>query len=254
MGAALAGGLLAEDLDPEDLAISETEPSRAQLLGGLFPGVSVSDKVPQAESVIIAVKPYGALAAAREAVAAGASRVLSIAAGVSLASLEAACGEGVVVVRAMPNTPARVGKGATAICGGDTAQPADLDWAEVLLQGVGTVLRVTEPQLDAVTGLSGSGPAYLYLVAEALIDAGVVAGLPRTVSAELTRQLFAGAAALLSEDGRDPAALRADVTSPGGTTAAGLRALEARSTRSAVIEAVLASAARSQELGATYAT
>ena len=153
--------------------------------------------------------------------AAGAHRVLSIAAGVPLDRLEAWLGEGVPVVRAMPNTPALVGAGAAAIAGGASATDDDLAWAEVVLSAVGTVQRVAEPLLDAVTGLSGSGPAYVFLVAEALIEAGVLAGLPRPVSEALATQTLLGAARLLAESGDSPEALRAAVTSPGGTTAAG---------------------------------
>jgi pyrroline-5-carboxylate reductase len=149
----------------------------------------------------------------------------------------------------MPNTPALVGEGAAAIAAGAAASDDDLTWAEGVLAAVGTVHRVPEPLLDAVTGLSGSGPAYVFLVAEALIEAGVVAGLPRPVSQALATQTLLGAARLLAESGDGPEVLRAAVTSPGGTTAAGLRTLEARGVRSAFIEAVQAATARSRELG-----
>jgi pyrroline-5-carboxylate reductase len=152
------------------------------------------------------------------------------------------------VVRAMPNTPALVGQGASAIAGGSSATEADLDWAEGILATVGTVVRVTEAHLDAVTGLAGSGPAYVFLLAEALIDAGVLNGLPRDVSERLVTQLLVGSAQLLRERGDAPA-LRAMVTSPGGTTAAGLRELEDRGVRAAMLAAVSAATARSRELG-----
>ena len=164
--------------------------------------------------------------------------MLSIAAGVSIDTLQQACGDGVAVVRSMPNTPALLGKGAAAMCGGPFATDDDLDWAEGILGAVGTVVRVPEPLLDAVTGLVGSGPAYLFLVAEALTDAGVLAGLTRPVADALVRQLFVGSAAMLAEYG-DPVALRAMVTSPGGTTAAGLRVLEEHGTRSALARSSL---------------
>ncbi|HNA36955.1 MAG TPA: pyrroline-5-carboxylate reductase, partial [Microthrixaceae bacterium] len=183
------------------------------------------------------------------AAAPGLCRVLSIAAGVGTAALQAAVGDSVAVVRAMPNTPALVGEGASAICAGPTAVDADLDWAEGLLGAVGTVVRVPERSMDAVTGLSGSGPAYVFLVAEALIDAGVAAGLPRDVADRLTRQTLLGSARLLAESDDGPEALRAAVTSPGGTTAAGLRQLESHAVRAAVIDAVAAATARSAELG-----
>jgi pyrroline-5-carboxylate reductase len=150
----------------------------------------------------------------------------------------------------MPNTPALIGAGAAAIAGGSAAGDDDLTWAEAILGAVGTVVRVPEASLDAVTGLSGSGPAYVFLVAEALMDAGVLAGLPRPTSEALVRQTLLGAARLLAEGGDSPDALRAAVTSPGGTTAAGLRELERHGVRSALLEAVAAATARSKELGA----
>jgi pyrroline-5-carboxylate reductase len=173
---------------------------------------------------------------------------VSIAAGVRLAALEAALGR-VPVVRAMPNTPALVGSGVTAIAPGSLAGEEDLAWAEEVLGAVGRVVRVGEPLLDAVTGLSGSGPAYVFLVAEALIDAGVLVGLPRDLSTTLAVQTLLGAARLLAETGDTPEALRAAVTSPGGTTAAGLRALEAAGVRAAFLDAVTAATERSKELG-----
>jgi pyrroline-5-carboxylate reductase len=178
----------------------------------------------------------------------GVTRILSIAAGVRLASMEAVVPAGVAVVRAMPNTPALVGVGAAAIAGGAAAGDDDLVWAESILGAVGTVVRVDERDLDAVTGLSGSGPAYVFLVAEAMIDAGVEQGLPRPVAADLAVQTLRGAAELLAT-GQAPADLRAAVTSPGGTTAAGVRALEDAAVRSAFAAAVAAATARSRELG-----
>ena len=248
MGAALVGGLLASGWTAADLAIVEVVESRRAALGELFPGVDCGSQVPVADGAVIAVKPPDVPAAVAAAVAAGCRRVLSIAAGVPLSALQAAAGPDVAVVRAMPNTPALVGQGAAAIAPGPTAGEGDLVWAEEVLGAVGTVVRVGEGQLDAVTGLSGSGPAYLFLVAEALIDAGVLAGLPRPTAEALVHQLFVGSAALLSERG-DAAGLRAMVTSPGGTTAAGLRVLEEHGVRSAMLEAVVAATRRSTELG-----
>jgi len=248
MGAALVGGLLQGGWAATDIAIVEVLPARVAQLRELFPGVAVTDETPACEAALIAVKPYDVEAACGTAALAGATRLLSIAAGISVASLQQAAGPDVAVVRAMPNTPALVGKGAAAICPGPTADDADLDWAESILGSVGIVVRVPESQLDAVTGLAGSGPAYLFLIAEALIDAGVLAGLSRANSVDLVTQLFVGSSALLQQRG-DPAQLRAMVTSPGGTTAAGLRQLEEHAVRSAFLEAVMAATARSAELG-----
>jgi pyrroline-5-carboxylate reductase len=248
MGAALLGGLIGGGwAPPGELAVVEVIPARRQALTAQFPGVLVLTEVGPCQGAIIAVKPGDVTGAVAAAVAAGATRVLSIAAGVSVASLQAAAGSDVAVVRSMPNTPALVGQGAAAIAGGDSATEDDLVWAESILSAVGTVVRVPEYQLDAVTGLAGSGPAYLFLVAEALIDAGVLAGLARPVAEALVTQLLVGSAALLAERG-DPAQLRAMVTSPGGTTAAGLRRLEEHGVRSAMLEAVMAATARSREL------
>ncbi len=135
------------------------------------------------------------------------------------------------------------------MAGGRAAGPDDLAWAQSVLEAVGTVVTVPESDLDAVTGLSGSGPAYVFLLAEALIDAGVLVGLSRAVASRLTVQTLVGAARLLDETGDEPAVLRAAVTSPGGTTAAGLRALEAGGIRHAVLEAVAAATERSRQLG-----
>jgi pyrroline-5-carboxylate reductase len=247
MGAALLGGLLAGGWQADQLAVVEVAAGRRSDLRDQFPSVLIADVVPPCAAAVIAVKPYDVAAACVAAVAAGARRLLSIAAGVTIDALQRAAPDA-VVVRAMPNTPALVGQGAAAICGGVSADDADLSWAESILGAVGTVVRVSEPQLDAVTGLAGSGPAYLFLVAEALTEAGVLAGLPRATSEALVSQLFVGSSALLAQRG-DPAALRAMVTSPGGTTAAGLRTLEEHATRSALIEAVMAATARSRALG-----
>ena len=251
MGAALVGGLLdagAGNWSVADLAVVEVLASRAEQLRSMFPGVSVVDVVPGCVAAVIAVKPPDVAAACSAVAAAGATRLLSIAAGIPLAVLQAAAGSQVAVVRAMPNTPALVGQGAAAISGGATANESDMSWAESILGAVGTVVRVPEAQLDAVTGLAGSGPAYLFLIAESLIAAGISAGLSEHDSEALVTQLFVGSAALLHERG-EPAELRRMVTSPGGTTAAGLRVLEERGVREAFIAAVTAAKARSIELG-----
>jgi pyrroline-5-carboxylate reductase len=252
MGAALLGGLLdAGWAPPGELAVVEPVAARRAELEARFAGVAILPELSgQAEGAVIAVKPADVPAAARAADAAGAARILSIAAGVPTSAIEAALGRPIAVIRAMPNTAALVGAGAAAVAPGAAATDDDVDWAASILSAVGSVVRVPEHQLDAVTGLSGSGPAYLFLVAEALIDAGVLAGLSRDVSGALTNQLFAGAAALLNQPGATPFELRAAVTSPGGTTAAGLRALEQAAVRAAFLDAVAAATDRSRQLGA----
>ncbi|MGI8807618.1 MAG: pyrroline-5-carboxylate reductase [Acidimicrobiales bacterium] len=252
MGAALVSGLLSAGWAPADeLLVVEPVAARRDELRAGHPGLQVAaEPSPGAEGAVVAVKPGDVEAACRTLAGAGIDRVLSIAAGVTLARLETWLNPGAAVVRAMPNTPALVGCGAAAIAAGAGASEADLAWAEQILAAVGTVERVAEPLLDAVTGLSGSGPAYVFLVAEALIEAGVAVGLPRTVSEALTTQTLLGSARLLAESGERAEALRAAVTSPGGTTAAGLAALEARAVRSAFMEAVEAATQRSKDLGA----
>ncbi|MDW3215943.1 MAG: pyrroline-5-carboxylate reductase [Ilumatobacteraceae bacterium] len=250
MGAALLGGMLESGIaDPATTAVVEPFDARRAELTERFPGVTVVADMPACTSAILAVKPPDITTVAAAAVAAGARRVLSVAAGVTTTTIAAATGSGVAVLRTMPNTPALVGQGVSALCGAEGTSDDDLDWAENALRGVGLVVRVAESQLDAVTGLTGSGPAYLFLVAEALMDAGVVAGLPRAAAEQMVAQLLVGSAALLAERGK-PADLRAMVTSPGGTTAAGVRVLEERSVRAALIDAVQAATERSRELGA----
>ena len=255
MGEALLGGLIDGGWDPENLAVAEVAADRRHTLEGRFGKVRVVPNpawaVAEAEIVVVAVKPgdvQPALAAAEPVLEPGAL-ILSIAAGVTIATLEALV-PGRPVVRAMPNTPALVGLGAAAIAAGSHAGDEHLARAESILSAVGTVARVPEALLDAVTGLSGSGPAYVFLVAEALIEAGVHAGLPRPVSQALVNQTLLGSATLLARGPEGPEALRAAVTSPGGTTAAGVAALEARALRAAFLEAVAAATARSRELGA----
>ncbi len=251
MGEALLAGLLTGGwATAAELRAVEKLPDRVAQLRAAFPSVTVAGDPDVAHGHVLAVKP-GDVETACRALAETGSRapVLSIAAGVTIRRLEAGLPPGVPVVRAMPNTPALVGAGAAAIAAGRTAAESDMAWAEEILGAVGRVVRVDETLLDAVTGLSGSGPAYVFLVAEALIDGGVLAGLPRPVATELAVQTLLGSARLLDDSPEGPAALRAAVTSPGGTTAAGLRALEAGGVRSALLEAVLAATERSRELG-----
>jgi len=251
MGEALVTGLVAAGwAPPADLAVLEKLAGRREELGATRPGLLVSEVPLPAEGAVIAVKPGDVADACAEVASAGIGRVLSIAAGVRLGDLETWLGSGVAVVRAMPNTPAMVGAGAAAIAPGSAAGEADLAWAEAILGAVGQVVRVPESLLDAVTGLSGSGPAYVFLVAEALIDAGVLVGLPREVSTTLTIQTLVGSSQMLAESAQTAESLRAAVTSPGGTTAAGLRALEQHGVRAAFLDAVVAATDRSRAMGA----
>ena len=246
MGEALLAGLLANGwAEPEDFRVVEALEARRKELAVAHPGVDVTAKVGKADGSVIAVKPGDVPAAASGLK----GRVLSIAAGVTIKTIEDAVAKETAVVRAMPNTPALVGAGAAAIAGGSNAGDDDLEWAESILGAVGTVVRVPEKLLDAVTGLSGSGPAYVFLIAEALIDAGVLNGLPRDVAVTLASQTLLGAAPLLVETGDTPESRRAAVTSPGGTTAAGLRVLEDHAVRAAFLAAVTAATDRSRQLG-----
>jgi pyrroline-5-carboxylate reductase len=250
MGEALLGGLLAARwAEPSELAVVERVADRRAELTRLFPGVVVSDSLVAAEGAVIAVKPGDVADTCQALAEAGAKRVLSIAAGVTTTSLQKSLGDGIAVVRAMPNTPAVVRAGAAAIAAGSSATESDLDWAASVLEAVGVVVRVPEDKIDAVTGLSGSGPAYVFVMAESMIEAGVLVGLPRDVAEVLAVQTLLGSASLLESSGEAAAALRAQVTSPGGTTAAGLRALESGGFRSAVLDAVAAATERSRELG-----
>jgi pyrroline-5-carboxylate reductase len=255
MGSALAEGLLdAEWCAAEQLAIVEVSATQRASLGERFVGVAVfaaieADHVAEGTGVLLCVKPDQAEGAARRAGESGVTRLLSVVAGLSTVRIEGVFPGPVAVIRSMPNTPVLVRKGVSAIAGGSNVTKADLDWAEGILSAVGMVVRVAERNIDAVTGLSGSMPAYLYLVVESLIDAGVHQGLTREVSRQLVTGTFEGSAVLLRESGELPEELRAQVTSPGGTTAAGLRMLEGRAVRAAFLEAVAAASERSRQLG-----
>jgi pyrroline-5-carboxylate reductase len=254
MGEALLRGLVERGgWAASDLRVVDPDPARREALAGALPGLGVAAALEAGEGdgvdgAVLAVKPEAATAACHALAAAGVRRVLSIVAGLPAQRLEAALGADAVVVRAMPNTPALVGRGVTAISGGSLATSGDLAWAESLLGAVGVVVRLAERHLDAVTAVSGSGPAYVFLVAEAMIEGAVAAGLPRDVARTLVVGTIEGSAALMAETGDSPEALRAAVTSPGGTTAAALRALEARAVRSAFVEAVMSAAERSRQL------
>jgi pyrroline-5-carboxylate reductase len=260
MGAALLGGLVAAGISPDTLAVVELSADRRSWLEQEFPGVSVSEEIPPCLSAVLAVKPPQIVEVACAAAQAGAQRVLSIAAGISTTKIDAALeavladqsgpekSSPVAVVRAMPNTPALVGRGVAALAGGRSAGEADLAWAEQILSGVGSCLRVSEDLFDAVTAVTGSGPAYVFLFAEALIAAACEAGLEPGLADQMVTQLLSGSAELLARRG-DPVALRAMVTSPGGTTAAGIAAMENSGFREAIRVGVQAAAHRSRELG-----
>lgn len=206
----------------------------------------------ECDTILLATKPHDALNALRLAAkgADGQPRlVISIAAGLTVTSLQDSVPENFRVIRTMPNTPAMVGKGATAFCRGDLATPADSEVVRALLGSVGLAIEVPERLMDAVTGLSGSGPAYIYLIIEALADGGVKAGLGRADAIQLAAQTVLGAAAMVLETGLHPAVLKDMVTSPGGTTIAALAELEKHGVRAAMIGAVDAATRRAAELG-----
>lgn len=250
MAAALVGGLIgAEWASPNQLAVVERQPARCDTLRAEFPGVVVGDVAHRGVPTVVAVKPQDTAAALVSLAGLAPQRVLSIAAGVTLAALEEALDPGTAVVRSMPNTPALVGRGAAAIAAGGAADDTDLEWAASILRAVGAVEVVAEADLDAVTGLSGSGPAYVFAMAEALAEAGRAAGLDAVVARRLADQTLIGAAELLARSDDSPTTLRENVTSPGGTTAAGLASLDADDFAGAIARAVQAATERSRELG-----
>ena|SRR6516225_5168983 len=267
IGEALLSGLLRAGRQVKDLVVAERMPERAKYLAGTYSVLvtSMADAVENATFVVVAVKPadvesvVGELArAAAAAEADSAEQVfVTVAAGVTVTYFESKLPAGTPVVRAMPNAAALVGAGVTALAKGRFVTPAQLEEVSALFDSVGAVLTVPESQMDAVTALSGSGPAYFFLMVEALVDAGVAAGLNREVATDLTAQTMAGSAAMLLErmgsDRADAAAaqLRATVTSPGGTTAAALRELERGGLRAAVDAAVQAAKTRSEQLRIT---
>lgn len=250
MGEALLSGLLAAGAPPS-VRIVESLEERRSALASVFPGAEITDSVGPSVGTVIAVKPHQVAGVAAAAAQAGVERILSIAAGVTVSTIEAAVADNAVaVIRAMPNTPALVGHGAAVISAGTNAAERDMAWAESVLGSVGLVERAPENLLDAVTGLSGSGPAYVFLMLEAMIDGGVAAGLSRPVAERLAGQTMLGAASLYLASDASPADLRDQVTSPGGTTAAGLAVLEQRGFARALVDAVVAARDRSVELGA----
>lgn len=256
MAGALVRGLLAAGLArPEQLRVSEpNEVRRSELASEL--GVSVSSDnrrvADESDVVVIAVKPQVLPGVLRELHGSDPKQAklwVSVVAGVTTQTLETGLGSAPRVVRSMPNTPAIVGAGATALAGGAHARPEDLELAQSLFGSVGDTSVLDESLLDAITGLSGSGPAYVMLVIEALSDGGVRAGLPRAIATRFAAQTVFGAAKLLLETKQHPAQLKDAVTSPGGTTSAGLEELERHGVRGALIAAVQAATRRSRELG-----
>ncbi len=252
MGSAIISRLLAQGIyQPTDILISEPTLSQRELLQQQYSVQVTGDNnlAAVAPVLLLAIKPqiFGRVVSELPQPTAD-QLVISILAGVNIARLEQAFPDR-AVIRAMPNTPATVGMGMTAISAGNRVQAADLLLATQLFQAVGEVVTVPESLMDAVTGLSGSGPAYVAIAIEALADGGVAAGLPRPIANQLALQTVLGTAQLLKDSQLHPAQLKDQVTSPGGTTITGVAKLEQAGFRSALIQAVIAAAQRSQELG-----
>jgi pyrroline-5-carboxylate reductase len=255
IGEALLSGLLRGERTPADIVVAEKHSERASYLADTYGVKSVEPlaAVAAARTLVLAVKPQDIdvlLGQIRPAVGPD-HVVVSVAAGVTTSHIEAALAAGVPVVRCMPNTPALVDEAMTAVSAGAHAGEEHLALAESLLACVGRVVRVPESQLDAVTALSGSGPAYFFFLVEAMIDAGILLGLPRTLAAELIVQTAIGSAVMLRDSGEHPVQLREAVTSPGGTTIAAIRELEVHGVRAALLAAIEAACNRSRELGAS---
>jgi pyrroline-5-carboxylate reductase len=261
MGEALLSRLVAQQLyHPDDILVSEPQAHRREILVQKY-GIRVTSDnraaAAASDVLLLAIKPQVFETIATELTIGNSEGrqaqdslplVVSILAGVSLSKLEAVFGYQ-PVIRAMPNTPATVGAGITAIAPGKAVTENHKLQATEIFQAVGEVVEVPEYLMDAVTGLSGSGPAYVAIMIEALADGGVAAGLPRAIASKLALSTVLGAAQLLQQTEMHPAQLKDQVTSPGGTTIAGIAALERAGFRSALIQAVLAAKERSQELG-----
>ncbi len=255
MGAALIGGIIKAGVcDASDITVVDVSKAILESVSSRF-GVNTStnaiNAVSNADALLIAVKPgivKKVLGLIKDFVPEN-CLLLSIAAGVKIASIETCLKPDAHVIRAMPNTPCQVGSGAIAFARGKAVSDEDAALATKLFSAVGLVVELPESNLDAVTGLSGSGPAYIFILIEALSDAGVAVGLPRDKSTALAAQTVMGSAKMVLESGIHPAVLKDQVTSPGGTTIAGISALEKAGFRSAIIQAVKAASDRSSELG-----
>jgi pyrroline-5-carboxylate reductase len=255
MGEALLAGALGSGWAPDDVVVTEPYPARAADLTARY-GVSCvvgsAEPVREADVVIVALKPKdvgGVLAEIAGSLRPG-TLLVSVAAGLPCAFYEQRLPAGTPMVRVMPNTPAVIGKGASAISAGTHATPEHLALTEKILARTGLVVRADEKDLDAVTAISGSGPAYVFYVVDALAEAGVLLGLTRDRARQLAVATVAGAAALLEETGEHPVILRERVSSPGGTTVAALRELDAHGVRAAFLAAAEAARDRSRELAA----
>ncbi len=256
IGEALLAGVLSAGRPADSLMFTERYPDRVAELTARYGvrGVDVATAAREADVLVVAVKPQDIeplLADLAGAITAG-TLVVSLCAGLPTALYERHLPAGTAVVRVMPNTPMLVGEAMSAISAGSHATPDHLQLVDQLLSSVGKVVRVPESQQDAVTALSGSGPAYFFFLVEAMIDAGILLGLPRTVSTDLIIQSAVGAARMLRDSGEHPVALREAVTSPGGTTIAAIRELENHGVRAALLSAIEAAALRSAELGRAH--
>jgi pyrroline-5-carboxylate reductase len=254
IGEALLSGLVRRG-GADGILVCERSPERAAQLTARYgvSAVDLPDAAARARVLLLAVKPQDidVLLERLAGVVDEGHLVVSVAAGVPTARIEAALPPGTAVVRVMPNTPALVDEGMSVLSAGAHAGEQDLDEAEALLAAVGQVRRVPESQQDAVTALSGSGPAYFFFLVEAMVDAGILLGLPRALAADLIVQTALGAAVMMRDSGEHPVQLREAVTSPGGTTIAAIRELERHGVRAALIAAIEAAHARSVELGQT---
>jgi pyrroline-5-carboxylate reductase len=251
MGSALVeGAVKAGAIDPARLYAYDTTPAALEALAQST-GATASESLSHlmADVYLLCTKPQHALQALQQLPREGSYLVISIAAGLTASQLASALPASARVIRSMPNTPAMIGKGAAAFCLGPNATREDAALAKNLLSAVGLAVELPEYQMDAVTGLSGSGPAFVYLLIEAMADGGVRVGLPRAEALQLAAQTVLGAASMVLETGIHPGALKDMVTSPGGTTIAGIAELEKNGARSALIEAVTAATLRSRELG-----